>query len=422
MAALWFYKTPYEEGGPVTFRELVELVRAGRLREEDRVRAAVSEQWRPARDVVGLFYTAGSPPAGESAGPVAAAQAPQKTLAPGAAEHRRSEVPVAGRGALLRRILADRWKIVAGAAGVVLAAVLAGWWSSRSSPFPPPHLGSVAGTNRSAIEAMRAPRPPRPTLPSLPERAPQLVPGLENWVPAFSPCLTPDLCTIVFSATGNPNTGYDLYLASRSHPERPFDPPRLVQSCVSPETDAYPALSPDGLELIFARSDWTPQLFRAIRRSVHEDFGLPAVWTPVDYNAGRQQRLERPQWLDRHRVMFCFVELGAQRRSMLVAERSRKEGPFDKVWPMPFSNPWPLYFLAPNGLRAYHGTAEGIFLAVRNQLDDPFGEGEVLLTARLTGPIDGPLWVAPQEDLIVYCSPGPGKKPASSRRLWMIRY
>ena len=39
---------------------------------------------------------------------------------------------------------------------------------------------------------------------------------------------------------------------------------------------------------------------------------------------------------------------------------------------------------------------------------------------------DGPLWVAPQEDVILYCSTGPGQSPQfgdhnKGRKLWMIR-
>lgn len=436
MAARWFYKTPEGEAGPVTFREMVELVRAGKLHEDDRVRGEMSSQWIAARDVVGLFYTAAaqaaqataeaSPPAAEPAqagGEVPGTDVPPRDGArfPPSRAAAAAGLPPASAAARWRRFLGRPWATVYGMAAVVLAALVAFWWSTRTATFPPPRLGKGSGT-RPPIEAMRAPRPARPTLPSLPERAPQLVPGLERWSPAFSPCLTPDLRTIVFSAMGNPKTGYDLYLATRPDVEHPFEAPRLIQSCVSPQTDAYPALSPDGLELIFARSDWKPQFLRATRRSLQEDFGPPSVWTPVDYDPERKERLERPQWLDRQRVMFCFVDLAADTRRMLVAERSRDQGPLDKIGPMPFSNPWPLYFVAASGLRAYHGTADGIFLAVRSKVGDMFGEGEMLLPSPLTGPIDGPLWVAPQEDVIIYCSPGPGKEPGSGRRLWMIRY
>jgi hypothetical protein len=33
-----------------------------------------------------------------------------------------------------------------------------------------------------------------------------------------------------------------------------------------------------------------------------------------------------------------------------------------------------------------------------------------ILDPATVGPIDGPIWVAPQEDMVFHCSPGPGKK------------
>ena len=83
--------------------------------------------------------------------------------------------------------------------------------------------------------------------------------------------------------------------------------------------------------------------------------------------------------------------------------------------------------LAASGLRAYYGSEEGVFFAARASTSEPFGEEVLLLDASLTGPIDGPIWVAPQEDVVFYCSGGPAKSPKpgdkdKARKLWMIRY
>ncbi len=392
---------------------MVELVRAGKLHEDDRVRGEMSSQWIAARDVVGLFRTA-------MGAPLEPAPA-QEEGAPGSPEVR--QTPVHGRSFSEKKFFLGKgaWAAFGGVLLIVLVAAVSGWWFSRSPRFPAPQLGKAAPSG-SVVEALRAPRPKTPSVPDLPERSAQPVPGLERFDPAFSPCLTPDLRTIVFAATLMPGTGYDLYLATRADVSQPFGPPRHLVTCSSPETDAYPAISADGLELIFVRSDPAPQFFRAVRRSSSEEFDVPSLWTPAGYDPAKKQRIERPQWLDQRRLLYCFVDLARDARWMMVAERADPHSPFGTPREMPFSNPWPLYHVAGNGLRAYHGTAEGIFLAARRQPSDPFGEGTVLLTSKVTGPVDGPLWVAPQEDVIFYCSPGPGKQLGSGRRLWMIRY
>ena len=50
-----------------------------------------------------------------------------------------------------------------------------------------------------------------------------------------------------------------------------------------------------------------------------------------------------------------------------------------------------------------------------------------ILDASRTGPIEGPLWVTPQEDVAFYVSTGPGKKPDleprdEGRKVWMTRF
>jgi hypothetical protein len=393
---------------------MVELVRAGKLHEDDRVRGEMSSQWTAARDVVGLFRTATSAPVRAPA-----REAPSESRAV-----QMHEQPVGTQSPSPKRFrVATRvWTAIGGGFLIALVAAVSGWWSTRSARFPAPQLGKVAPGAGGVVEAIRAPRPKTPSVPNLQERSAQPVPGLERRDPAFSPCLTPDLRTIVFAGTGNPGTGYDLYLATRADISLPFDAPRLIRTCASPETDAYPAISADGLELIFARSDSAPQFFRCTRRSISEEFGQPKVWAPAGYDPAKKQRIERPQLLDQRRLAFCFVDLAADTRRMMAAERADANSPFGRAQELPFSNPWPLYYLAESGLRAYHGTSEGIFLAARRQASDPFGEGTVLLGAKVTGPVDGPLWVAPQEDVIFYCSPGPGKELGSGRRLWMVRY
>lgn len=62
MATQWYFQTGAVEGGPVAFRELIELVRSGTLTETDRVRSSWKSEWQPAASVVGLFYMASRSP------------------------------------------------------------------------------------------------------------------------------------------------------------------------------------------------------------------------------------------------------------------------------------------------------------------------------------------------------------------------
>jgi len=62
MATQWYFQARGAEGGPVAFRELIELVRTGTLTDADLVRSSWKTDWQPAASVVGLFYMAGRSP------------------------------------------------------------------------------------------------------------------------------------------------------------------------------------------------------------------------------------------------------------------------------------------------------------------------------------------------------------------------
>jgi len=59
VAADYFYRSASETGGPVAFRDLVRLVREGRLTADDEVLPEWEVAWKPAASLVGLFYMAG---------------------------------------------------------------------------------------------------------------------------------------------------------------------------------------------------------------------------------------------------------------------------------------------------------------------------------------------------------------------------
>ncbi len=300
-----------------------------------------------------------------------------------------------------------------------IVTMIWGWWSSRTPTFPAPGLAK----RRPPIDAMASrPRPEVSSAPGLKERTPALVPGLEDVDPAFSPSLSSDLSMIVFSSTGSPRTGRDLYIATREDVSQPFGPPELIQACVSRETETYPALSPDGLELIFTRSEVRPQFFHSTRHPPSDPFGEPVLWR-VPWVDRVNQHLERAQFLDTRHLAFCAMDYTAGTRLFLMAGREEGESPFGPAGNIPFPKSFPPeFFLTENGLRTFYATPKGILVAARGSTAEPFGAGTLIIEADVCGPIKGPIWVAPQEDVIVYCSPGLGAESDSARKLWMIRF
>ncbi len=58
MASEWHYRLGERELGPIAYRELIQLVRDGTVREDDLVRAEWPMDWQRADSVVGLFHMA----------------------------------------------------------------------------------------------------------------------------------------------------------------------------------------------------------------------------------------------------------------------------------------------------------------------------------------------------------------------------
>jgi len=301
------------------------------------------------------------------------------------------------------------------------------WRARESRRFPEPRLGKPRAVEADALAELRGPPPEVPSVPGLKERVPELVPGLERMDPSFSPALTGDLRTIVFGhvkwGEGEDwKNGYDLYMATRADVAHPFGEPQRIESTVSRELDAYPTLSSDGRELIFARSDKLPRLFYSVRDSTSSPFGVAAPWTAQGLEPTETQRVQRPQFVGDLSVAFSLVSTDGKDHSMWSAERAAPHGEFGAPREFPVSSAWPAYFVMENGFRAYFGSPKGILFVARRTKDEPFGQEIPLIDAEVTGPIEGTIWVTPQEDVFFYVSPGPGQKPGSARRLWMVRF
>lgn len=425
MASRWFYRVFDQEMGPVGFQDLAELVRAGTLTEEDRVRREFGDEWIAAREVIGLFRAA--------QGSAGDARPPEPEPEPGALQPRLRppDVAVAAPVARPRRWRTPRIGPSAGitAAIVLVAGAIVGYefWSHRRSRiFPESAARHRPPVDRKSREAILGPRPEVCSVPGLQEGKAMPIPGLESADPAYSPCLTADLRTIVFAAMRDRVTDYDLYVSTRGDASKPFAPPQIIRSCQSREFEAFPALSPDGLELIFVRGFNEPRFCHSRRASVADDFGAPVVWPVKDHGVAKPY-LHRPQFIDPLHLTFCVVNLADDSRTIFTVQRRDAEGVFGPLETVRMAEARPPYFFSENGLRAYCHSPDGVFVCLRRAKRDPYGSPIRILDPARTGIMDGPFWITPKEDAIFYVSTGPGKKPDlgpedKGRKLWMIRF
>jgi len=426
MASRWFYRVFDQEMGPVGFQDLVEMVRAGTLTEKDRVRRESGEEWIAPREVIGLFRAAQVEPATAKAPepesrprPTEGKSHPPEDIAPAPLPRRRRRRTVPHLGA--------RGWVAAGLVLVVVAIVGYELWSHRKSRvFPKSVLGRPRPVDRESREAILGPRSKVPSIPGLKEGKPTPIPGLEAIDPGYSPCLTPDLRTIVFAAMYDRVADYDLYISTRDDVSKPFAPPKVIKSCQSKELEAFPTLSPDALELMFVRGFSQPRFYHSRRASVSDDFGEPAVW-PVNEHGIAKPYLHRPQFIDRMHLTFCIVNLADDTRTIFTVERRDANSVFGPLQKVRMTDAWPPYFFCDNGLRAYCHSPDGVFFSNRRAKSHPYGPPLPILDPAVTGTMDGPFWLTPQEDAIFYVSTGPGKKPDlgpddKGRKLWMVRF
>ena len=190
------------------------------------------------------------------------------------------------------------------------------------------------------------------------------------------------MLTIVFAGMGNPRTGYDLYLAKRGKVSEPFGKPEVVKACVSPETDAYPTMTADGLELFFVRSDANPQLYYSTRETTSADFGDPVHWS-VPATPGidpAKRRTDFFQFVDPLRLAFYTVNLTTNGRRYLLAEGADRKSQFASTRELPFSDPWPMYCVARKGSVAIWARKGGSSFPL-GLVRAPFGKETLILDA-----------------------------------------
>jgi len=113
--------------------------------------------------------------------------------------------------------------------------------------------------------------------PAAPFGAPELIASLSTDLDDVTARLSPDELDVVFSR----RTGglYDLWTARRPSIDEPFGAAALLTSVNSVNNEIWPALSPDGLVLMFDADRTTPGVFRiwsSTRASTTAPFGPPS--------------------------------------------------------------------------------------------------------------------------------------------------
>ena len=146
MASQWFCKVLGQEIGPVGFREMVEMVRAGTLKEDDPIRRDGTSEWIRAGEVIGLFR--------------AAAKESAQTQREGKAEPQPSEAPAKPRQAerppSAPRRFGRRQVLLAGGLVVGLLLLVAGvsvWRATRRERFPEPRQGRARPVEEDVLAA-----------------------------------------------------------------------------------------------------------------------------------------------------------------------------------------------------------------------------------------------------------------------------
>jgi len=460
MSSFWCYQLLGEEFGPLTFQELAELVASGTLSEDGLVRREADSQWMRVDEVVGLLRAANqvvehveSSSTSEAVPDVVSereADVEPFTLMgdsddlASVTDDRQSDNPEArSRG---RRIAPQVALWLSGLVVIALAVSLTVWWTESSDAFPTPRRFLHIRPTPSLVDELRLPPPAEPSVPGLNLHEPLLVPGCEAFVPAYSPALSADLRTIVFAHMKDGETLYDLYSATRSDFGAAFETPRRLDVTVTSETDAYPTLTPDGRELFYVSSDAQPVLMRSSRieeqreqaADDNQSGSLPGgsrsstgsgigslrfeTPRPVLFNDWSPDRRVPgyPQCVDGQRLVFAAVTREPASRSLFISRMDSGSEMLSRPEQLPFADGWPPYFVSVDGRRAWFGAESGLSLAVRKQTDQPYREPVLIVPASKCGPIEGPIWMAPQEDVVFYVSPGPGKAAGTSRRLWMM--
>lgn len=445
MGSQWHYRSQGDVKGPVSFQELAGVVRYGELSEGGLVRRDRTTEWVRVRDVIGLLRAAGkqSPaadgektsPTQPSIAPPAAGPAPlpadsasastDSASAPTDAADDLDLTPVeTSPKGLFGRI--GRRGILVGVALAVVALVVGFLiWQRHAHPVFPQRARTTAvaieDSMQKVLAAAAAARSKSPSVPGLASGVPQRVPGLEEFAATGSFSLTDDLCTIVFSATGHSTGKLDLWISSRASVSEPFEPPSPIGFCNSDAMESRPTLSPDGLKLLFTRGANGLRCFQTQRTSRSEEFGESTQWVVPGLPAVGQQ-ITFLRFLDLRHVLVSLKNRNSQPPfSFYVVEWPDATGGVGPPEEIRLDGCGARVCLRPGRLLGYFGNEKGLFVQGRDSLGERFTTGYCVFAAEVCGPVFGPVWLAPGDDVVFYTSPGPGQE-FNKRSIWVIGF
>jgi len=304
----------------------------------------------------------------------------------------------------------------------LLVTLVWGWWT-RPAKFPTGPGGPPVVNVPSRLQQFRPVMPAAPSVPGLVRGTPAPVPGFENIPWMKSPTLSADLKSIVYVTYAGEVRLDDLVLSERDSITGRFTGHQVITSLSSPDREAHPALSPDGLELIFVRLKEPAELWVARRSQRGAEFGPPRRWQPQGDDFPEEHH-DAPQFLDSQTALYAVSDAGFTHRRHFLARRSGPGAPFLVQRELSFANPWPRYFVTDQGRRAFCPSEQGIELTVSPRGTGEFLPAEVLLPQHTLGQnltkFDDTFWVAPREDVIFFCGES-GLKAFAGHRLWMVR-
>ena len=360
----WLIQAGEKTDGPISFRDLAERYHSGLYQGQTLVSQDGGVKWQPLDLVPGIDRAVAlkrgpSPeinapddsPVDVAAEPEAKSRAQRKS--------RQKSLPADGRdqqrvvtssasvpdsaGRISERSNAGPLKLLSGVAGIIVFLGLLKWWVTPPT-YPLPQPGATPQVSLADI------LPPKPAVPTLdiPIGEYVVVPGFEDEEGVSCPSLTPDLLTIVYLKQVNGQN--DIFLSRRSSKEEPFGE-KLRLPCSTRGNDGFPAISPDGQELLFSVLGSPTRLVYAI---ADDGFSqrLPVQIEGCDVS---DQHVDNAQWLDENRIRFAAGDQEFQIRQQLVATRKDAKGTavFEFSQTLALDNPWPRYFVSGDLQRAY---------------------------------------------------------------------
>lgn len=303
--------------------------------------------------------------------------------------------------------------------------------ASRPTAFPTPVGPPPVNTGTELAAPRLAAKPAAPTVVGLTVGGPRPLPGLQGERGVSSPTLSSDLKTIVYVLDQGPRGGGDLMASHRAGSHRAFSSPTPLEKLNTSGDERLPSLSRDGLELLFTR-DGRP--LAAERPTLDADFGAPVPLDLVGFDPEVEVVDDLHLSTDDLHVIYRVTArdpAAADRQRYLRAFRIARGQPFEPPETLGVWRAWASNTFSADALRNYAGDG-GLSVSSRIGLNDAFGTPGLIQTATpgRVGPIVGPFWLAPKEDMVVYSSPGTprtGKGKARDQagaepRLWMVQF